>query len=155
MQVTGADFNVGVRGRQPAERQQAVGDGRWPFDLCRCAGRAWSGRAIPVTLPEIKRIEVLKGAASVLYGFNAFDGSRQHHHEVTGGDRRARPMQIRRRRPMARFQQRRRVVPIGMGKFGYRLSYRSRPDYSSGAIGRRPGVSRNNKVQCADGVCPG
>ena len=27
-----------------------------------------------MTLPEIKRIEVLKGPASVLYGFNAFDG---------------------------------------------------------------------------------
>jgi iron complex outermembrane receptor protein len=27
-----------------------------------------------VTLPEIKRIEVLKGPASAIYGFNAFDG---------------------------------------------------------------------------------
>jgi iron complex outermembrane receptor protein len=31
-------------------------------------------KAIPVTLPEIKHIEVQKGPASVLYGFNAFDG---------------------------------------------------------------------------------
>ena len=31
-------------------------------------------KAIPVTLPEIKRIEVLKGPASAVYGFNAFDG---------------------------------------------------------------------------------
>jgi iron complex outermembrane recepter protein len=31
-------------------------------------------KALPVTLPEIKRIEVQKGPASVLYGFNAFDG---------------------------------------------------------------------------------
>src|SRR2546428_11528344 len=31
-------------------------------------------KAIPVTLPEIKRIEVLKGPASAMYGFNAFDG---------------------------------------------------------------------------------
>ena len=31
-------------------------------------------RAIPVTLPEIKRIEVLKGPAAAIYGFNAFDG---------------------------------------------------------------------------------
>ena len=31
-------------------------------------------KAIPVTLPEIKRIEVSKGPASSIYGFNAFDG---------------------------------------------------------------------------------
>ena len=31
-------------------------------------------KSIPVTLPEIKRIEVLKGPASAIYGFNAFDG---------------------------------------------------------------------------------
>ena len=31
-------------------------------------------KMLPVTLPEIKRIEVLKGPASVVYGFNAFDG---------------------------------------------------------------------------------
>jgi iron complex outermembrane recepter protein len=29
---------------------------------------------IPVTLSEIKRIEVLKGPASAIYGLNAFDG---------------------------------------------------------------------------------
>ena len=29
---------------------------------------------IPVTLPEIKRIEVLLGPASAIYGFNAYDG---------------------------------------------------------------------------------
>jgi outer membrane receptor protein involved in Fe transport len=31
-------------------------------------------KSLPVTLPEIKRIEVLKGPASAMYGFNAFDG---------------------------------------------------------------------------------
>jgi iron complex outermembrane receptor protein len=31
-------------------------------------------KLLPVTLPEIKRIEVLKGPASAVYGFNAFDG---------------------------------------------------------------------------------
>ncbi|MER3423130.1 MAG: TonB-dependent receptor [Nitrospiraceae bacterium] len=31
-------------------------------------------KAIPVTLPEIKRIEVVKGPIESLYGFNAFDG---------------------------------------------------------------------------------
>jgi iron complex outermembrane receptor protein len=31
-------------------------------------------KLLPVTLPEIKRIEVLKGPASSVYGFNAFDG---------------------------------------------------------------------------------
>ncbi len=29
---------------------------------------------LPITFPEIKRIEVLKGPASAVYGFNAFDG---------------------------------------------------------------------------------
>ena len=32
------------------------------------------GKLLPVTMPEIKRIEVLKGPASAIYGFNAFDG---------------------------------------------------------------------------------
>jgi len=31
-------------------------------------------KQLPVALTEIKRIEVLKGPASVVYGFNAFDG---------------------------------------------------------------------------------
>ena len=31
-------------------------------------------RGFPITLPEIKRIEVLKGAASSVYGFDVVDG---------------------------------------------------------------------------------
>ena len=31
-------------------------------------------KTLPFTLPEIKQIEVLKGPASAIYGFNAYDG---------------------------------------------------------------------------------
>ena len=34
----------------------------------------FSGNCFPSPCPEIKRIEVLKGPASAIYGFNAFDG---------------------------------------------------------------------------------
>ncbi len=73
MQVTGADFNVSVRGdNQLGENKMLVMvDGR-PIYIDVQGTLYW--KAIPVTLPEIKRIEVLKGPASVLYGFNAFDG---------------------------------------------------------------------------------
>ena len=73
MQTTGADFNVSVRGNnQPrANKLLIMVDGRSVFNDAE-GNFLW--KMLPVTLPEIKRIEVLKGPASVLYGFNAFDG---------------------------------------------------------------------------------
>jgi outer membrane receptor for ferrienterochelin and colicin len=73
MQVTGADFNVSIRGdnQLAANKLLVMVDGRSIY--VDTQGQVY-WKAIPVTLPEIKRIEVLKGPASVLYGFNAFDG---------------------------------------------------------------------------------
>ncbi len=73
MQVTGADFNVSVRGdnQLSANKLLVMVDGRSIYVDVQ-GSVFW--KAIPVTLPEIKRIEVQKGPASVLYGFNAFDG---------------------------------------------------------------------------------
>ena len=73
IQMTGADFNVSVRGdNQPrANKLLVMVDGRSIY-LDIQGEVLW--KALPVTLPEIKRIEVLKGPASALYGFNAFDG---------------------------------------------------------------------------------
>src|SRR5689334_2992605 len=73
MQTTGADFNVSVRGdnQLSANKLLVMVDGRSIY--VDFQGQVY-WKAIPVTLPEIKRIEVLKGPASVLYGFNAFDG---------------------------------------------------------------------------------
>lgn len=73
MQTTGADFNVSVRGNnQPrANKLLVMVDGRSVFNDSQ-GFFLW--KMLPVTLPEIKRIEVLKGPASVVYGFNAFDG---------------------------------------------------------------------------------
>jgi len=73
MQTTGADFNVSVRGNNQlvSNKILVMVDGRSIyFDVQGLV--YW--KALPVTLPEIKRIEVLKGPASVMYGFNAFDG---------------------------------------------------------------------------------
>jgi iron complex outermembrane receptor protein len=73
MQMTGADFNVSARGNNQtsANKMLVLVDGRSIyFDV---QGQVY-WKAIPVTLPEIKRIEVLKGPASAIYGFNAFDG---------------------------------------------------------------------------------
>lgn len=73
MHMSGADFNVSIRGNnQPmANKLLVLVDGRSIYvDL---QGTVY-WKALPVTLPEIKRIEVLKGPASSLYGFNAFDG---------------------------------------------------------------------------------
>ena len=73
MQVTGADFNVSMRGDNQlvANKLLVMVDGRSIY--VDTQGQVY-WKAIPVTLPEIKRIEVLRGPASVLYGFNAFDG---------------------------------------------------------------------------------
>ncbi|MBX3301369.1 MAG: TonB-dependent receptor [Nitrospira sp.] len=73
MQVTGADFNVSVRGDNQlvSNKLLVMVDGRSIYVDVQ-GSVFW--KAIPVTLPEIKRIEVQKGPASVLYGFNAFDG---------------------------------------------------------------------------------
>ncbi len=73
MQVTGADFNVSVRGNNQlqANKLLVMVDGRAIYNDAQ-GFVLW--KMVPVTLPEIKRIEVLKGPASVLYGFNAFDG---------------------------------------------------------------------------------
>jgi len=73
MQMSGADFNVSARGNNQttANKMMVLVDGRSIY-VDTQAQLYW--KAIPVTLPEIKRIEVLKGPASALYGFNAFDG---------------------------------------------------------------------------------
>src|SRR5262249_36798176 len=73
MQVNGADFNVSARGdnQLTANKMLVLVDGRSIYDDVQGVV-FW--KAIPVTFPEIKRIEVLKGPASALYGFNAFDG---------------------------------------------------------------------------------
>src|SRR5688572_11722201 len=73
MQTTGADFNVSIRGdnQLQANKLLVMVDGRSIY-VDNSGLLHW--KLFPVTLPEIKRIEVLKGPASVLYGFNAFDG---------------------------------------------------------------------------------
>ena len=73
MQTTGADFNVSVRGDNQllANKLLVMVDGRSIY--VDGAGNVY-WKLLPVTLPEIKRIEVLKGPASSIYGFNAFDG---------------------------------------------------------------------------------
>lgn len=73
MQVTGADFNVSVRGNNQlfANKMLVLVDGRSVYvDVQGFV--FWKG--LPITLPEIKQIEVIKGPVAALYGFNAFDG---------------------------------------------------------------------------------
>ncbi len=73
MQTTGADFNVSVRGdnQLQANKLLVMIDGRSIY-VDNSGLLHW--KLLPVTLPEIKRIEVLKGPVSAVYGFNAFDG---------------------------------------------------------------------------------
>lgn len=73
MQVTGAEFNVSMRGDNQlnANKLLVLVDGR---SIYLDVQGTINWKMLPVTLPEIKRIEVLKGPASAVYGFNAFDG---------------------------------------------------------------------------------
>ena len=73
IQMTGAHFDVSMRGdnQSRANKLLVLVDGRSIY-LDMQGEVLW--KTIPVTLPEIKKIEVLKGPASALYGFNAFDG---------------------------------------------------------------------------------
>ncbi len=73
MQMTGAEYNVGVRGDNQilANKLLVLVDGRSIYEDAQ-GFVFWKG--IPVTLPEIQRIEVLKGPAAAVYGFNAYDG---------------------------------------------------------------------------------
>lgn len=73
MQTSGADFNVSVRGNNQdnANKLLVMVDGR---SIYLDVQGTMNWKLLPVTLPEIKRIEVLKGPASAVWGFNAFDG---------------------------------------------------------------------------------
>ncbi len=73
MQTTGAEYNVSVRGDNQlfSNKLLVQVDGRSVY--VDAAGIMY-WRLLPVTLSEIIRIEVLKGPASSIHGFNAFDG---------------------------------------------------------------------------------
>ena len=73
IQMTGADFNVSMRGdnQSRANKLLVLVDGRSIY-LDPQGEMLW--KALPITLPEIKQIEILKGPASAIYGFNAYDG---------------------------------------------------------------------------------
>lgn len=73
MQASAADFNVSVRGdnQTSANKLLVMVDGRSIYNDLQ---GTINWKLLPVTLPEIKRIEILKGPASAVWGFNAFDG---------------------------------------------------------------------------------
>lgn len=73
MQLGSTDFNVSMRGNNQliANKLLVLVDGRSVY-IDAATLVLWT--LLPVTLPEISRIEILKGPASAIYGFNAFDG---------------------------------------------------------------------------------
>ncbi|MDH4303485.1 MAG: TonB-dependent receptor [Nitrospira sp.] len=73
MQTNAVDFNVSVRGNNQllANKLLVLVDGRSIY-IDQAGQILW--KLLPVALTEIKQIEVLKGPASAIYGFNAFDG---------------------------------------------------------------------------------
>lgn len=75
IRMSGAQIDVSMRGNnQPnANRLLILVDGRSVYhDINGTNTILW--KSLPITLPEIQRVEVLKGPASAVYGFNAFDG---------------------------------------------------------------------------------
>jgi iron complex outermembrane receptor protein len=73
MQMSGAEYDVSVRGNNQtaANHLLVLVDGR-PIYEYAFGSVFWT--LLPVTLPEIKKIEVMKGPSAAIYGFNAFDG---------------------------------------------------------------------------------
>lgn len=73
MQMNAVDLNVSVRANNEllANKVLVMIDGRSIY-IDQSGQVLW--KFLPVALTEIKRIEVLKGPASAVYGFNAFDG---------------------------------------------------------------------------------
>jgi len=73
MQTNAVDFNVSVRGDNQllANKLLILVDGKSIY-IDQSGQVLW--KFLPVAFTEIKRIEVLKGPASAVYGFNAFDG---------------------------------------------------------------------------------
>ncbi|WP_455389575.1 TonB-dependent receptor plug domain-containing protein [Petrachloros mirabilis] len=73
MQMNEADFNVSIRGdnRTSANKLLVMVNGRSIYIDIQ-GSLFW--KLLPVTLPEITRIEVLMGPAWAVLGFNAFDG---------------------------------------------------------------------------------
>jgi iron complex outermembrane receptor protein len=73
MQTSAVDFNVSARGNNQllANKILVLVDGRSIY-IDQSGQVLW--KFLPVALTEIKQIEVLKGPASAVYGFNAFDG---------------------------------------------------------------------------------
>jgi iron complex outermembrane recepter protein len=73
MQTNTVAFNVSVRGNNQlrANKLLIMIDGRSVY-IDQSGTVVW--KLLSVALVEIKRIEVLKGPASAVYGFNAFDG---------------------------------------------------------------------------------
>ncbi|MGE0827610.1 MAG: TonB-dependent receptor plug domain-containing protein [Candidatus Binatia bacterium] len=73
LQMNSASFSVSARGdnQLSANKMLVLVDGRSIYEDVQ-GGVSW--KALPVTLLEIQRIEVLKGPASAVYGFNAYDG---------------------------------------------------------------------------------
>jgi iron complex outermembrane receptor protein len=70
---TGGQFNISVRGnnQELANKMLLLIDGRSAYGDTQGVA-PW--KALPVSLQEIQRVEVLKGPAASIYGFNAFDG---------------------------------------------------------------------------------
>lgn len=73
MQLSGLEFNVSTRGNNQAfaNKLLLMIDGRSVYEDTQ---GTISWLLLPIAFSEIKRIEVLKGPAAAIYGFNAFDG---------------------------------------------------------------------------------